>query len=127
MTFGVNSRPLSVTILAYVYMAVGAVGFAYHLSEWDAQQPFQNHFLWVELVRLAAILFGAYMLRGRNWARWLALAWIGYHVILSAFHTLSELAMHAAICVLIAWILFRALASRYFRASGTTRSTSPLT
>ena len=39
----------------------------------------------MELTELLAMVSGAFMLRGHNWARWLALAWIIFHVILSIF------------------------------------------
>ncbi len=100
-------------------MLMGAAGFTYHLTEWNAQQPLHYGFVWVELLRLVAILCGAFMLRGHNWARWLTIAWIGYHVILSAFHTPSELALHALLCATIAYLLFRSTASRYFRDART--------
>ena len=35
-----------------------------------------------------AIVCGVFLLRGHNWARWLALAWIAFHVVLSAFHAI---------------------------------------
>jgi hypothetical protein len=57
----------------------GAVGIVYHLSELNLRQPLQNDVLWVELVRIQAIVAGIFLLRGRNWARWLAIAWIGFH------------------------------------------------
>lgn len=96
---------------------MGAIGFAYHLTDFQPQHPFQYDVVWVELVRLTAIICGVYMLRGHNWARWLALAWIALHVVVSAFHTLSELAIHSLFCAVIAWLLFRPVATRYFRAS----------
>ena len=34
----------------------------------------------------------------QNWARWLALAWIIFHVGLSLFHPIGELAFHVAFC-----------------------------
>ena len=49
---------------------------AYHFSE--LRQP---EGVWVGLTELLAILSGVFMLRGQNWARWLALAWIAFHVI----------------------------------------------
>ncbi len=110
-----GKRPLSVTIIACVYLAAGAVGFAYHLTDWKGQQPFPWDFVWIELVRLAAVVCGVYLLKGQNWARWLALAWIGSHVVLSAFHTLPELAIHTLFCAIIAYFLFRPTAARYFR------------
>ena len=47
------------------------------------------------------------MLRGRNWARWGALAWMLFHVILSAFHALHEFAIHAVFLAIMARLLFR--------------------
>ena len=106
-----NKRPISVTILAGVYLVVGAVGFAYHFR---GLLSLQQDIVWAELTEFLAIVSGAFMLRGHNWARWLALAWIVFHVILSAFHSFRELAIHALFCAVIAWILFRPQAARYF-------------
>ena len=68
-----NKRPLSVTILGCLYIGVGTIGFAYHFTGFLA---FQYDGVWVELIEILAILCGAFMLRGHNWARWVALAWI---------------------------------------------------
>jgi hypothetical protein len=110
-----NKRPLSVTILGCVYIAVGAIGFAYHWTDLGASEAFRYDGVWIELVRLLALICGAFMLRGHNWARWVAIAWIGFHVILSAFHSLGEFAMHCLFCAVIGWFLFRPDAARYFR------------
>ena len=77
-----NKRPLAVTLIAWLYIAAGTIGVAYHLQELRPQHPFQYDIVWVSLVRLIAIVAGVYMLPGSNWARWLALAWIVFHVIL---------------------------------------------
>jgi hypothetical protein len=107
MNFG--KRPVSILVLACVYLAVGSIGFVFHFR--DLRQP---DGLGIEVTELLAILAGAFMLRGRNWARWLALAWMAFHVALSAFGVLRELAIHTLILVVIAWILFRPEARRYF-------------
>jgi hypothetical protein len=112
-----SKRPLPVTILACVYMLAGTVGFTYHFSEFLARHAFRYDDVWVELVRLLAIVSGLFMLRGHNWARWLAIAWIAFHVVLSAFHSLGEFAIHCLFCAVIAWFLFRPDAARYFRGS----------
>lgn len=114
-----NKRPLAVTVIGCVYIVMGAIGFAYHFTEFEAQHPFQNDFVWVELVRLIAIVCGVYMLRGSNWARWLALVWIAYHVVLSGFHSWFELVVHALLCAAFAHFLFRPQATQYFRAPRT--------
>jgi len=115
----VNKRPLAVTIIAWVYIASGVVGLAYHATEFKSAQPFENDAVWVCSVRLLAIVGGVFMLRGQNWARWLAIAWIAWHVGLSAFHELSGLIMHSVLLVVIAFFLFRPQASAYFRAAKT--------
>jgi len=107
-----NERPLAVTILGWVYIGVGTIGFAYHFTEFLA---FQYDGMWVELIEFLAIVSGAFMLRAHNWARWLALAWITFHVILSAFHPFREFAIHCLFGAVIAWFLFRPEAARYFR------------
>lgn len=112
-----NKRPLSVTIIGWVYIAVGAIGFAYHSTEFSQLPSFQFDIVWVELLRLLAIVCGVYMLRGHNWARWLALVWVGYHVIVSAFHTLPELAIHVVFSAILTYFLTRSTATRYFRAA----------
>jgi hypothetical protein len=112
-----NKRPLSVTILACVYIVVGTIGFAYYFTQFHARDAFRFEGVWVEIVRFIAIICGAFMLRGRNWARWLALAWIAFHVVLSAFHGFNEFAIHSLLCAVIAWFLFRPEAARYFRGS----------
>jgi hypothetical protein len=55
------------------------------------------------------------MLRGHNWARWLILVWIAYHVVLSALHSVSEVVVHGLLFVVIAYVLFRPRVSAYFR------------
>ncbi len=112
-----NKRPIPVTIIAWVYIATGAVGLVYHFRDLNAGSVFRYDALWIELVRMAAVVCGAFMLRGRDWARWVAVAWIGFHVIVSAFHTLPELAMHCLFFAVIAWFLFRGDATRFFRAT----------
>lgn len=108
----VARRPISVSLLAVVYLLTGMAGLAVHFREFVARQPDS---VWIELIELLAVLIGVFLFRGRDWARWLALAWIAFHVVLSAFHSVRELAVHSTICALIAWILFRRAASRYFR------------
>lgn len=110
-------RPLSVTIISCLFIAAGTIGLAYHLPEFRGQ--FKLEFVWVSVVRLLAIVAGLLMLRGVNGARWLLLAWMLFHVILSAFHSLRELAMHALLLVVIAYLLFRPKPSAYFRAGRT--------
>ena len=97
-----------------VYIAAGVIGLAYHFSEWRAPHPFHSDIWWISLVRLLAIVAGVFMLPGRNWARWLAVAWIGFHVVLSAFHPVMELVFHVALFVVIVYVLFRPASRNFF-------------
>ncbi len=112
-----KKRPLSVTILAIVLAAAGLVGLIYHLTEIKTVNPFPMDVLWLSVVRVVAIIAGVFMLRGRNWARWIAIAWIGFHVGISAFHSARELAMHGLLLAVFAYFLFRPAANLYFRTS----------
>jgi hypothetical protein len=111
----VNKRPITVTILACVLIAAGAVGLAYHFTEFKAPNAVHSELVWIEFVRLLAIVSGVFMLRGRDWARWLALAWIAFHVAISFFNSVREVAVHAVILALFAYFLLRPEAWRYFR------------
>ncbi len=120
-----TKRPLSVTILACVYIAVGTVGFVYHFNEFLHRSAFHYDFIWIELVEIIAILCGVFLLRGQNWARWVAVAWIAFHVIVSAFHSLSQFGIHLLFCAVIAWLLFRPAAGRYFGGARTQATQLP--
>lgn len=112
-----TNRPLGVTIVACLYLLVGIVGFAAHGAELFARGRFTQEVVWIELTEAAAIVAGIFLLRRQNWARWLALAWMAFHVVLSAFHSVPELAIHCLFLAVIAWLLLRPDASQYFRAS----------
>ncbi len=107
-------RPISVTILAWVLIAVGTAGFVYHFRD---LRPSLYEGLTIELTELWAVIAGVWMLRGRNWARWAAFAWMAFHVFLSLHHPLRELAVHLFFCAVFAWILFRPPSARYFRGA----------
>ena len=113
---GGDKRPVSVVVLACLYIGVGAAGFVFHFHE-SLASPQSG--VWIELTEALAVIAGAFMLRGQNWARWLAVAWIAFHVVLSAFGRLTEVAIHAVFLAVIAWLLFRPGAARYFRRQST--------
>ena len=111
-----TKRALPVIIVACLYVVIGVGGFAQHFSELRAQ-PWQSDAIWPEAVSLIAIVAGVYLLRGKNWARWLALGWIGFHVVLSFFHTRMELAIHCLVFLILVVLLFGPPAARYFRGA----------
>jgi hypothetical protein len=109
----VRKRPLAVTIFGWLYVVVGVAGVVAHSRELLAQ-PRQSDALWAVGTALAAILAGVYVLPGRNWARWLAVAWMGFHVVISIFHTPVELIVHLIFLAATVWALFGRPAAGYF-------------
>lgn len=110
-----HKRPLSVIIISCLLIGSGLAGLAFHAADFYAR-PLPSETFWVALVRFAAVVAGAFMLRGDNWARWLAMMWIAAHVVLSVFHSIPQLLIHVLVLVLFAIFLFRAPATEYFRA-----------
>jgi hypothetical protein len=108
--------PVPVLVVAGMYLAVGIIGFVAHVHDLLATP---SAGIWVELTELLAAIAGVFLLRGRNWARWLAVAWITFHVILSAFASIRELAMHAILAVLIVSLLFLPSTTRWFQSPRT--------
>ena len=105
-------RPIGVTIIAVLYLVIGVVGFVAHFRDALASP---SDGVMIETTEAIAAVCGAFLLRGQNWARWLAVAWIGFHVVLSAFHSARECAIHAVFCAVIAWLLFSSASAPYFR------------
>lgn len=108
-----NKRPIYVTFLGYVLIVAGAVGIAYHFMEFKSTPP--SEYFPVLVVRLIAIVSGVYLLRGKDWARWLAIAWIACHLVISIFHTKQGIVVHAVVLIAFTVLLFLPPANRYFR------------
>jgi hypothetical protein len=106
-------RPIPVTILGCLFIVVGVVGLAYHLSE----RPLDRWVALISFIRVVAIVGGVFLLKGRNWARWLMIGWLGFHVGVSAFHSLPECIAHAVLFLAVAYFLLTPPDSKYFQAS----------
>ena len=104
-------RPIPVTILGGLFIVAGLVGIAYHLSE----RPVDPSIILVTFIRILAVVGGVFLLKGHNWARWLLLAWLAFHVVVSAFHSLSEMAAHAVLLIVVAYFLLTLPDTNYFR------------
>jgi hypothetical protein len=109
-----TKRPLSVTLIALLFLISGSVGLIYHATEIKFSASAQFDLFLVLFVRLLAVVGAIFALRGHNWARWLLVIWMAYHVILSAFHSVSQTLVHTALFGVIAFFLFRRRAAVYF-------------
>ncbi|HKF50214.1 MAG TPA: hypothetical protein VKB38_22830 [Terracidiphilus sp.] len=110
--------PIAVMVVAILLILVGAGGLINdfpHLNSLSA-----NHYetVWIVAVHLLAIVAGGFMLLGHNWARWLAIAWMAFHVAITIGHPVLPLVGHVLFLLLFVWLLFRS-DSRAFFGPGT--------
>ena len=110
-----KKTPLPVIIIGVLFIVAGIVGFVYHLGEINLYNLFSNDAVWVLVVRLIAIFAGILILRGSSAGRWLLILWMAYHVVLSFFHSLSEVIVHLIILGVIVYALFHRKVTPYFR------------
>jgi len=82
--------PVAVILIACLYLVVGIGGFVAHFS--DRRAP---DWIWVEVTEFLAIVCGVFLLRAHNWARWLASAWMAFHVVIS----FGELGLALSVCL----------------------------
>ena len=114
-------RPLSITIISWFFLIFGSIALISGLVPTSnlALEQLKGHWM-VHLSRLLSIVAGLFMLRGHNWARWLLVAWIVFHIVLSALHSALQLLIHVVIFGVILFFLFRRAASAYFQPQRST-------
>jgi hypothetical protein len=115
-------RPVSVTLIAWLLITSGTAGIAYHITDVKNWQPFPFGYFGILLIRVLAIVAGIYMLRGSNWARWVALLWIAFHLAISFFDDWTKVGVHAVVLAIFCYILLRPAATAYFRQQITART-----
>lgn len=120
-----KTRPKSITLVAWVFILAGIGGLASDLwplltsgaaeqvAKLKADGAVDLTLAWG--TRALAIVGGVSLFRGYNWARWLCVAWMLLHVVLSLFHSLGETAAHCAIFAPLTWLLFRKSSSSFFQ------------
>ncbi len=100
------------TVLGCVFILAGLVGLAYHLSD----KPVDHWIVLISAVRIIAVVGGIFLLLGHGWARWLLLAWLALHVVVSAFHSVSETLAHVVLLMVVSYFLLGSGASKYFKS-----------
>jgi hypothetical protein len=109
-----KTRPLPITILGWMLIGVGALEFAEHAAQ--IRWPLTADGVGVPLFELVILACGVFLLRGQAWARWLAVAWVGFHVIVSSLHSAWAGILHGLIFVAFTWLMFRPEVNAWFRA-----------
>jgi hypothetical protein len=114
-----KDRPLSITIIGWFFIIFGSIalvsGLLPMVNATTAQRvaDLKSHWI-VHLSHVAQIVSGLFLLRGHSWARWLLVAWIAFHIVISAMHSVVQLTIHVGIFSVILFFLFRRPASEYF-------------
>jgi len=103
-------RPLSITIISWIFIIFGSIAL---LSSVLPFADLKSHW-YVHLSRLLQIVAGVFMLKGCNWARWLLVAWIAFHIVVGALNGIVPLVMHVVIFSVILFFVFRRDANEYF-------------
>ena len=60
------------------------------------------------ITQFFTIASGIYMFYGCNWARWLLVIWLAFHVIVSIQDSTLKLLVHSLLFVVVMFFLFRA-------------------
>ena|ERR1041385_4224256 len=107
-----SDRPLILTLISLLFIIAGASGIYYHLNDLN---NLTADVAWVFAVRLMAIAGGVFVFLGYNWARWLLIMWMAYHVGLSFFHSGLEICIHLGFLAITFLALFNKQASVYFK------------
>jgi hypothetical protein len=106
-------RPFSVIFLGYLFIAVGIAALIYQLIK----GTLDFWIIAIVLFELVAVLAGFFLLKGRNWARWLLMAWVAIHVYIGAQHSLSAGVPHLLLLIAIGYFLFTPPDSQFFRSA----------
>jgi hypothetical protein len=121
LALAMNKRPRSITVISWIFIAFGSIalftGLLPSVNTTAAQRIAELKGHWfVHVSRMLMVLGGVFMLYGFNWARWLIVVWIAFHIIISALHSPLQLLLHTLIFAVILYFLFRPEASKYFRS-----------
>ena len=106
-------RPLAITVLGCLFILAGSAGLVYHLTD----RPLEKGIVLISLVRLLAVIGGVFLLLGHSWARWLLLAWLAFHVGISAFRSLPDTLAHLVLLIVVAYFLLTPPSATYFRST----------
>lgn len=100
-------------MLGWLFIAVGILSTIHHLLK----SPLDRWTVPIVLVGTIAIVAGVFLLRGARWARWLVLAWLAFHVVVSALNSLWDAMPHFVLLVVVGYFLLGPPTLEYFRST----------
>jgi hypothetical protein len=108
-------RPFQITFLGWLFIVVGILSTMYHLLK----GPLDRWTVPIVFVGATAVVAGVFLLRGARWARWLVLAWLAFHVVVSALNSLLDALPHVVLLLVVGYFLLRPPTSKYFQSAHT--------
>jgi len=122
-----SKRPISITIIGILFIAVGVIGVVTTASQLVSLysgpephtivRPFE--FWPIQVSRVWVLVSGVFLLLGFNWARWLLVVWMAFHIVIGALHSPFQLLMHVVIFSVVLFFLFRPPANTYLSRTAT--------
>ena len=109
--------PISVIIISVVFILIGVGSMFAGVSPIIKNHEVRLDSVIVAVSGLTALLSGIFMLRCANWARWLCVAWMAFHVVVSILHNTLELAIHLLVLIVLVIVLFRTSAACFRKES----------
>lgn len=111
----VRRRPIGVIVVSALLVLAAAGGLVADFLNSPSLSADHYAAIWIALVNVVGIVAGVFLFRGRNWARWLATAWMAFHVVISLWNPWQKIVIHGLIFVLMTLILLRRDAHDFFR------------
>jgi hypothetical protein len=105
-------RPFAITVVSWLFIAVGVVATVVHTH--TSLNSFHREDVLIVALELVAVVAGVFMLRGESWARWVAVTWMAFHVVVGYLNGPQQVLVHAIIFSGITFLLFRADARAWF-------------
>lgn len=122
-------RPHGITIIAWLFILVGAAGLlkdlwplltpnaAQQIAKLKADGLADLGPAWI--IQMFAIIGGVGLFSGYNWARWLLVLWMSFHIGLSILHSWPEPLIQAVIFTPLLIVLFHPYMQFYFHGERT--------
>jgi uncharacterized membrane protein HdeD (DUF308 family) len=116
----VEKRPRSIIFISLLFILLGTITLIHAVVELinttERLTDLKSHWM-IYLSAAAAIVGGVFLFKGHNWARWLLVVWMAFHIVVGALHGLTPLLMHIVIFSVILFFLFRRPASSFFSSN----------
>lgn len=111
-------RPYEVTVAGWLFVVIGILNTAWHL--WKG--ALDRWMIAILFLTVSAIVAGVFLLRGARWARWLALAWVTFHVGVGALNSLWLTLPHVVLLLVFGYVLLGPPTSEYYQQAQSKRS-----